>query len=206
MQHKRIFLQGPAGRLQGLYRPFKEPVAAVVVCHPHPQFGGTMHNKVVYWMARAFESLDCSVLRFNFRGVDQSEGCWDEGAGEAEDAAVALDWMHAEHPHVPLWLAGFSFGAYAGLKAARQDARVERLFAVAPAVNLWDFSFMQGDVRPLSVVAGSLNNKVPYTAIAAATRLQRGAQLHTIADAGHFFDEHRKELAAALLADVIPSY
>ncbi|OIQ03408.1 MAG: alpha/beta hydrolase [Zetaproteobacteria bacterium CG06_land_8_20_14_3_00_59_53] len=206
MQHKRIFLQGPAGRLQGLYRPFKEPVAAVVVCHPHPQFGGTMHNKVVYWMARAFESLDCSVLRFNFRGVDQSEGCWDEGAGEAEDAAVALDWMHAEHPHVPLWLAGFSFGAYAGLKAARQDARVERLFAVAPAVNLWDFSFMQGDVRPLTVVAGTLDNIVPYTAIAAATRLQRGAQLHTIADAGHFFDEHRKELAAALLADVIPSY
>lgn len=206
MQHKRMFFQGPAGRLQGLYRPFKAPNAAVLVCHPHPQFGGTMHNKVVYWMARAFESLDCSVLRFNFRGVDQSEGHWDEGAGEAEDAAAALDWLHDGHPGVPLWLAGFSFGSYAGLKAARHDARVGRLFAVAPAVNLWDFSFMQGDIRPLTVVAGTADTIVPYPAIAAATRLQRGAQLHSITDAGHFFDAHRKELAAALLADVPPSY
>jgi len=204
MQHKRIFFPGPSGRLQGLYRPFEKPRAAVVVCHPHPQFGGTMNNKVVYWMARAFESIDCSVLRFNFRGVEQSEGHWDEGAGETEDAAAALDWLHAENPDVPLWLAGFSFGSYAGLNAARQDARVERLFAVAPAVNLWDFSFMQGDTRPLTVVAGASDTIVPYTAIAAATRLQGGAQLHTINDAGHFFDEHRNELAEALLADLEP--
>jgi len=206
MQHKRIFFQGPCGRLQGLHRPFKKPHAAVVVCHPHPQFGGTMNNKVVYWMARAFESLDCTVLRFNFRGVESSEGHWDEGAGEADDAAAALDWLYGENPGVPLWMAGFSFGCYAGLKAARHDKRVEHLFAVAPAVNLWDFSFMQGDARPLTVVAGTSDKIVPYTAIAAATRLQHGAQLHTINDAGHFFPDHRHELASALLADVVPSY
>lgn len=202
MQHQRIFFQGPAGRLQGLYRPFREPRAAVVVCHPHPQFGGTMHNKVVYWMARAFESVDCSVLRFNFRGVEQSEGSWGEGAGEAEDAVAALDWLHAQHPDAPLWMAGFSFGCYAGLKAARKDARVERLFAVAPAVNLWPFDFMQGDSRPLTVVAGTADRIVPHAAVAASVRLQPGAKLHTINDAGHFFDEHRKQLAAALLADL----
>jgi len=202
MQHKRIFIQGPCGRLQALYRPFTRPRAAVVVCHPHPQFGGTMHNKVVYWMARAFESLDCSVLRFNFRGVKQSEGHWDEGDGEAADAMSVLDWMHAEHSDVPLWLAGFSFGAYAGLKAARDDVRVSRLFAVAPAVNLWDFAFMQGEERPLTVVAGTRDKIVPFTAIAAATRLLPGAVLHTIPEAGHFFDEQRTELASALLSGV----
>lgn len=202
MQHKRVFFDGPCGRLQGLYRPFKAPRAVVVVCHPHPQFGGTMHNKVVYWMARAFESIDCSVLRFNFRGVDMSEGKWDAGPGEAEDAAAALDWLHAEHSDVPLWLSGFSFGCYAGLMAARRNEKVERLFAVAPAVNLWDFSFMQGESRPLTIVAGTRDKIVPYTAIAAAARLQAGANLHTINDAGHFFPEHRDELAAALLSDV----
>jgi len=202
MQHKRIFFPGPAGQLQGLYRPFSKPRAAVVVCHPHPQFGGTMNNKVVYWMARAFESIDCSVLRFNFRGVEQSEGHWDEGAGETEDAAAALDWLHAEHSDVPLWLAGFSFGCYAGLMAARKDERVERLFAVAPAVNLWDFSFMQGESRPLTVVAGTSDKIVPYTAIAASVRLQPAAHLHAISEAGHFFPDHRHELATALLSDV----
>jgi uncharacterized protein len=203
MQHKRMYFQGPCGRLQGLYRPFDEPRAAVVICHPHPQFGGTMHNKVVYWMARAFESIDCSVLRFNFRGVEQSEGHWDEGAGEVLDAAAALDWMHAEHPDAPLWLAGFSFGCYAGLKAARPDTRVARLFAVAPAVNLWHFDFMQGDIRPLTVVAGTSDAVVPYPAVAASVRLQPNAALHSISNAGHFFEHHREELTAALLADVV---
>lgn len=202
MQHKRIFIQGPAGRLQGLYRRFDQPSASVVICHPHPQFGGTMHNKVVYWMARAFESIDCSVLRFNFRGVEQSEGDWGNGEGESDDAAAALDWMHAEHPEVPLWLAGFSFGCYAGLKAARRDARVARLFAVAPAVNLWHFDFMQGETRPLTVVAGTHDEIVPCSAIAASTRLQPNARLHSINDAGHFFDQHREELTEALLADI----
>lgn len=202
MQHKRIFIQGPAGRLQGLYRPFDEPRAAVVICHPHPQFGGTMHNKVVYWMARTFESIDCSVLRFNFRGVEQSEGDWDNGEGESHDAAAALDWVHGEHTDVPLWLAGFSFGCYAGLKAARSDVRVSRMFAVAPAVNLWHFDFMQGDKRPLTVVAGTSDEIVPYSAVAAASRMQPAATLHTVNDAGHFFDQHREELAEALLADL----
>ncbi|MDQ6958722.1 MAG: alpha/beta fold hydrolase [Mariprofundaceae bacterium] len=114
-----------------------------------------MRNKVVYWMARAFEERGCSILRFNFRGVEQSEGSWDEGRGEADDAAAALDWLHARHSDAPLWLAGFSFGCYAGLQAARRDARVERMFAVAPAVNHWGFSFMQGESRPITVVSGT---------------------------------------------------
>ena len=124
MQHHPVFIPGPAGRLQGLYKEGSDEHPAVVICHPHPQFGGTMRNKVVYWMARAFEDQGCSVLRFNFRGVDQSEGVWDEGRGEAEDARAALNWLQEMHPDSPLWLAGFSFGTYAGLQAARAQAAV----------------------------------------------------------------------------------
>ncbi|MDX8392861.1 MAG: alpha/beta fold hydrolase [Mariprofundaceae bacterium] len=202
MQHQRLFIDGPTGRLQVLYRPLQTARAAVVVCHPHPEFGGTMQNKVVYWMARAFENADCAVLRFNFRGVGQSDGVWDNGKGEADDATAALNWLHAQHLHAPLWLAGFSFGCFAGLQAAHRDARVERMFAVAPAVNLWDFSFMREEKRPLTVVAGTADEIVPYVAVSAASKLLSGAHLHTIKDAGHFFPSHRQAMVEALLADV----
>lgn len=202
MSQQRIFIPGPAGRLQCLYREGDEHAPAAVICHPHPQYGGTMRNKVVYWMARAFEERGCSVLRFNFRGVEQSEGAWDEGRGEADDAAAALDWLHARHSDEPLWLAGFSFGCYAGLQAARRDARVERMFAVAPAVNHWDFSFMQGELRPVTVVSGTADEIVPYVAVAATVKMLSNAHLHTIRGAGHFFPEHKAQLMQALLSDV----
>ena len=161
-----------------------------------------MNNKVVYWMARAFAETGCAVLRFNFRGVGQSDGAWDNGRGEADDAAAALDWLHARLPKTPLWLAGFSFGCYAGLRAAHGDARVARMFAVAPAVNLWDFSFMQHETRPVTVVAGTEDEIAPYVAIAAAVRLLPSARFHSIKGAGHFFPGHREQLMEALLSDI----
>jgi len=200
MQHQRLFISGPTGKLQCLYQEGDKTAPAVVLCHPHPQYGGTMRNKVVYWMARAFDSLGCSVLRFNFRGVEQSEGIWDEGRGEADDAAAALGWLHDQTPNAPLWLAGFSFGCYAGFQAARRDARVERMFAVAPAVNHWDFSFMQGETRPITVVSGTADEIVPYMAVAATVKMLPNAHLHTIKGAGHFFPEHKQEMMNALLA------
>ncbi len=164
-----------------------------------------MRNKVVYWMARAFEDLSCAVLRFNFRGVEQSDGVWDEGAGEADDAGAALDWLHDRHPHAPLWLAGFSFGCYAGLRAARKNRCVERMFAVAPAVNHWDFSFMNGERRPLTVISGTADEIVPYVAVAAAVKILPNAHLHAVRGAGHFFATHREQMIRALLADTFSS-
>lgn len=202
MQHHRIYIDGPAGRLQALYRKGAADKPAVLVCHPHPQFGGTMRNKVVYWMARAFEDLDCTVLRFNFRGVEQSDGQWDEGEGEADDARAALDWLEREHPGLPLWVAGFSFGSYAGLKAARHDARIERLFAVAPAVNHWDFSFMQGEKRPLSVVMGIADEVVPYLDVARWVAELENVTFHAIAGAGHFFPAHMQQMTSFMLTDI----
>jgi len=153
-------------------------------------------------MARAFESRGCSVLRFNFRGVEQSEGVWDEGRGEADDAAAVLAWLHKRMPEASLWMAGFSFGCYAGLRAARKDARVERMFAVAPAVNHWDFSFMQGELRPVTVVSGTGDEIVPHVAVAAAVKMLPNAHLHAVSGAGHFFTGHKKQLEQALLADL----
>jgi len=200
--HEPLFLNGPTGRLQALYQPGEADKPAVVICHPHPQYGGTMRNKVVYWMGRAFEDLGCSVLRFNFRGVEQSEGEWDEGDGESQDAAAALDWLHTQHPDAPLWLAGFSFGCLAGLKAAHGDARVERMFAVAPAVNLWSFDFLDDETRPLRVVAGSADEIVPFEAVKQWCAGHPAIDLRTIDGAGHFYPAHMEQMMAALTQGV----
>ncbi|HXH72200.1 MAG TPA: alpha/beta fold hydrolase [Mariprofundaceae bacterium] len=203
--HEKLFLAGPAGALQALYQPGESAggtsLPAVVVCHPHPLFGGTMRNKVVYWMARAFEDRGCPVLRFNFRGVEESEGSWGDGHGEAEDVRAAVDWLAARHPGAPLWLAGFSFGGYAGLLEARSDARLERLFAVAPAVNHWSFDFMQGDARPLTIVQGTSDEIVPYDAVATWAATLPQARFYPIEGAGHFFPQHMQAMTEALLAD-----
>jgi len=199
--HEQLFLPGPTGRLQALYQSGEAGLPAVVICHPHPQYGGTMRNKVVYWMGRAFEDLGCSVLRFNFRGVEQSEGVWDGGDGEADDAAAALDWLHARNADNPLWLAGFSFGCFAGLKAAHADQRVERMFAVAPAVNLWSFDFLDHERRPVTVVSGSADEIVPFDAVRTWCEGHALVRLHEITGAGHFFPAHMDQMMAALVSE-----
>jgi len=157
-----------------------------------------MRNKVVYWMGRTFEDAGYSVLRFNFRGVEQSQGEWDEGRGEADDARAALDWLYARHPQSSLWLAGFSFGCYAGLLAARNDARVSRMFAVAPAVNLWPFAFMQGETRPVTVISGTADEIVPFEQVRTSVQGVPNIHFHAIAGAGHFFPNHMDQMRAAL--------
>ncbi len=151
-------------------------------------------------MANAFAHQGCSVLRFNFRGVEESEGKWDDGQGEADDALAALQWLHANHPHTPLWLGGFSFGCYAGLKAAMKMPQVSRLFAVAPAVNLYDFSFIDNDPRPLTVIHGDEDEIVPYNAVSEWVQKRANLNFVTIQGAGHFFPKHKQALLDALQA------
>jgi len=163
-----------------------------------------MRNKVVYWMARAFEDLGCHVLRFNFRGVESSEGRWDNGRGESEDVRSAVDWLAKRSPESPLWVAGFSFGGYAGLRAARNDPRIEQMFAVAPAVNHWSFDFMQDEARPLTVVQGTADEIVPYEAVAEWAKGLGRASFRSIDGAGHFFPQHMPQMMEALVADLEP--
>ncbi|ATX82389.1 hypothetical protein Ga0123462_1526 [Mariprofundus ferrinatatus] len=165
-----------------------------------------MRNKVVYWMARAFEGQGCSVLRFNFRGVEESEGAWDEGRGEADDARAALEWISQMHPDEALWLAGFSFGCYAGLQAARTDSRVCHMFAVAPAVNYWSFAFMRGETRPVTVISGTDDEIVPFERVRTSVRGKPHIHFYAIEGAGHFFPNHMPQMTEALLKDAFGNH
>src|ERR1700739_4494329 len=138
---ERLAIEGPAGPLQALVEtPVTERGEALdvpafaVVCHPHPLFGGTMDNKVVYTVARAFEQLGAPAIRFNFRGVAASTGSYDEGRGESADALAVIAWGRQRWPDAPLWLAGFSFGGAVALRIAEQAAP-ERLVLVAPGIT-----------------------------------------------------------------------
>ena len=130
------------GRLEALWWKAEKPIAAAVVCHPHPLHGGTMHNHVTYRLAQTFRDNGVSCLRFNFRGVGRTTGTHDEGVGEMEDARIALDWVAKEEPGVPLWLGGFSFGARTALQLALKDQRVEKVLAVGLAVDVFDLTFL----------------------------------------------------------------
>src|SRR5262249_33143391 len=124
-----------AGRIEGLLDdPDAAPAAVAVVCHPHPLQGGTMQNKVAYMLARAFNDLGAVSLRFNFRGVGASEGTFDRGIGETDDALAAIAWLMTQSPALPLWLGGFSFGSFVALRA-QSRRQVSRLVTVAPAVE-----------------------------------------------------------------------
>ncbi len=134
--HRTLLLPGPAGRLEALlWSPpdrddGSQPPLAAVVCHPHPLFGGTMHNKVVYQAAKTLHGFHLPVLRFNFRGVGLSEGTHDKGHGERDDVSAALNFLATEYPQVPLLLAGFSFGSWVGLRVGCGDARVTALIGL----------------------------------------------------------------------------
>ncbi len=168
--HRTLLLSGPAGRLEALLwaPPDREdgaqPLLAAVVCHPHPLFGGTMHNKVVYQTAKTLHRFSLPVLRFNFRGVGLSEGVHDEGNGEGDDVSAALDFLAAEYPGVPLLLAGFSFGSWVGLRVGCGDPRVTDLIGLGlPVGDLGrrEFSYLESCGKPKLLVSGEFDQYGP---------------------------------------------
>ena len=155
--HHRFFLAGPAGRLEAMHWTVADadPPMAALVCHPHPLFGGTMHNKVVFQVARAMHDLGLPVLRFNFRGAGLSEGVHDEGRGEHGDVRAALDWLAEKFPAKPIVLAGFSFGAVVGLDVGCEDDRVRELVGLGLPVNRNDMAFLRDCAKPRLFLHGS---------------------------------------------------
>jgi len=150
-ESRNLFLEGPAGRLEAiLWTPASRtpPPLAAVVCHPHPLFGGTMHNKVVYQAGKSFDALSLPVLRFNFRGAGLSAGTHDRGRGEQGDVRAALDFLTAEFSGIPLLVAGFSFGCWVGLRVGCEDKRVIELIGLGTPVNNTDFSFLRIFLKP----------------------------------------------------------
>jgi len=156
-ESRNLFLEGPAGRLEAiLWKPqdIERPAMAAVVCHPHPLFGGTMHNKVIYQTAKSLDALGLAILRFNFRGAGTSAGTHDRGRGEQADVRAALQFLAYEFPGVPLLLAGFSFGCWVGLRVGCQEERVVELIALGTPVNDSDFSYLQSCAKPKLFVHG----------------------------------------------------
>lgn len=139
-------LAGPAGKLEALLEEpeDREPAEAVLVCHPHPRGGGTMHNKVVYRIARGLRGSGCVVLRFNYRGVNLSEGVYDHGRGETDDARTAFDWLRSQYPQLPVSLAGFSFGSRIALKLGCITPDVRRVIAVGFPTTYPEREFLLG--------------------------------------------------------------
>ncbi len=218
-------IPGPAGRLEALVDnpaalcttafvpegaepdPALPPRAAVVLAHPHPLYGGSMHTKVLFQVAKAFCRLNCAVLRFNFRGVGTSEGTFANGLGEVEDYWAALEFMAQRYPGVQMWAGGVSFGSWVGTTAGANDDRVTRLVAIAPPVTMYDFSSVARSTKPKFFINGEHDEICPLRALREFyAHAEEPKDLVVVEAANHLFDGHVNEVTAAvedLMGDVI---
>jgi alpha/beta superfamily hydrolase len=209
--HRSLLLRGPAGNLEAILwstprREDASPPFAAVVCHPHPLFGGTMHNKVVYQAAKTLHRFGLPVLRFNFRGAGLSEGTHDNGRGEYDDAMAALDFLAAEFPGVPLLLAGFSFGSWVGLRAGCADSRVTNLIGMGlPVADLSrrGFTYLESCTKPKLLVSGEFDTHGPPFELRAlvekfSNQVKEQTSVVIVSGADHFFTGHIGELDRAI--------
>ena len=197
---ERLFIDGPAGRLQAVFElPAEQiPLGSVVVCHPHPQHGGTMHNKVAHTLARAFVRTGFAALRFNFRGTEESEGVYDAGDGELADALAAIEWLRARFPEKALWMAGFSFGAAIAVKAA-VATKVDGLISVAPAISRFASGLDTQPTCPWLIVQGDQDELVDVDeTVSWVNELEPGPELLIIPQGEHFFHGRLVELREAV--------
>jgi hypothetical protein len=203
-ESRNFFLEGPAGKLEAiLWKPASgaRSLLAAVVCHPHPLFSGTMHNKVVYQCAKSLDSLGLPVLRFNFRGAGLSAGTHDRGRGEQGDVQAALDFLAAEFPGVPLLLAGFSFGCWVGLRVGCADARVAELIGLGAPVNSADFSYLQTCAKPKLFVHGANDQFGAAEKVEALVASLPGEKrLVVVPDADHFFAGRLEKMDHAIVS------
>ncbi len=196
-----VIFNGPDGRIEGRYQHAKTPNAPIALAlHPHPQYGGTMNNKVVYALYQMFVAKGFSVLRFNFRGVGRSQGHFDNGQGELSDAASALDWLQAQNPNAPLcWIAGFSFGAWIAMQLMMRRPEINGFVSIAPPASIYDFSFLAPCPASGLIVHGDKDELVPLAAVnklAQKLSAQKNIKIdyRVIEGADHFFANHGDNL------------
>lgn len=196
-----FFLTGPAGKLECLAdvpEPGKQRPATIVLCHPHPNHGGTLRNKVLTIMERAMRELGLATVRFNFRGAGDSEGEYDNGEGEVDDLMAVVDWVQKTRPADDLWLGGFSFGAFIALKAA-QNLPVRQMITVAPPVERYGFEQLLPPNCPWLVVQGDEDDVVSADAVQQwADALDQPPDLVIMEGAGHFFHRRLMDLRGLL--------
>jgi uncharacterized protein len=206
---RSLFLDGPAGRLEALLNAGAENAThAAVVCHPHPLFGGTLHNKVVFHTMKALNSFGFPVLRFNFRGTGLSEGDHDRGIGEVEDVRTGLDWLEGEF-HLPIVFAGFSFGSAVGMRAACADSRVRAVIGVGTPVvpvreaeeepRIYTLDYLRDCSKPKLFVSGARDRFGPRAKLEELVASAAEPKKLVIIDgADHFFEGRLRELREAI--------
>ncbi|MBE7637029.1 alpha/beta fold hydrolase [Sneathiella sp. P13V-1] len=200
-----VIFNGPEGRLEGRYHHSAEANAPLaLILHPHPQYGGTMNNKVVFNLFTNFKERGFSVLRFNFRGVGRSQGDYDQGIGELSDAAAALDWMQTHNPNAgPVWVAGFSFGAWIAMQLLMRRPEIEGFISVAPPANMYDFSFLAPCPSSGIIINGTRDIQVPQKDVLKLVeklQAQKGITIHhsEVTGADHFFQETLQNLMSSV--------
>jgi alpha/beta superfamily hydrolase len=203
-------IPGPVGPLEAITTcPSSPRRGTVIICHPHPQHGGTMHNKVVHMLARSFGEMSLRTVRFNFRGVGESRGEFGHGIGETEDVLAVLEWTRALRPDDQLWLSGFSFGAFMALRAAARFA-VAQLILVAPPVQHYpELGAPPTPNVPMVVLQGDQDDVVSSVAVTEWTRTSSPQTvLKVFPDTGHFFHGRLNDLRSMVqevLGPLVPS-
>ncbi|ARN85223.1 alpha/beta hydrolase [Candidatus Nucleicultrix amoebiphila] len=189
-----VIINGSEGRVEGYYYHGKDPSAPIaIVLHPHPEYGGTMNNKVTYALYRTFVSRGFNTMRFNFRGVGKSEGKFSHGEGELSDAASVLDWMQTYNPNArACWVGGFSFGAWVGMQLLMRRPELDGFISVSPPANMYDFSFLAPCPVSGLIVQGdkdAIVSKESVHELAKKLSLQRNivVEERLVQDADHFY-------------------
>jgi uncharacterized protein len=193
-----LTIPGPAGPLECIIREAPERDSWAVVSHPHPLYGGTMHNKVVYRAARALEETGFNTLRFNFRGVGDSAGTHDDGHGEADDLRACMAYLERERSARGLFLAGFSFGAVVSARVGCGDPRVPAILAIGLPANRVDLGFLSSCPKPTAVVQGAQDQHGELSRVVAAVEAMPAGRLFVVDGADHFFAGKIDELDRAL--------
>lgn len=198
-----LFIDGPSGVLEAVLENFDgSPRGIMIVCHPHPLHGGTMQNKVVHTLARSGQALGLASLRFNYRGVGQSAGEYDEGKGETDDLLAVIDWLDEQFPAIPIWLAGFSFGAYVAMSASTRR-HTEQLVTVAPAVNLLRFEGIKLPDCPWLLIMGDKDEIVPFATVTDwLAGLAQPPETVYFPETGHFFHGQLVNLKNSLIENL----
>ena len=200
---QKLFIEGPAGRLEAALRTAEAPRAAVVLAHPHPLYGGTLHNPVLFHSDRDLNRAGFTTLRFNFRGVEGSEGAHADGVGEAGDVAAAASWIRALVPGSPLILVGYSFGSRCVVSYALTDPTVAGVVAIGFPIRIWSFEGIERLGRPFAAVQGTRDDFGPIDEVEKVlARMSPPGVLYPIEGAPHLFPGRAPEVATQVVRAV----
>jgi alpha/beta superfamily hydrolase len=198
-----VFIPGPAGEIEGIYSYVSRKVSRLaILCHPHPLYGGTMHNKVIYSIAMALNQIGYATVRFNFRGVGRSAGSFNHGIGEQKDVEAVIEYFDQQYPDAIKVVGGFSFGSKVGLLAATRDERIAGVLGVGVTVDVADFSFLDDYDRPKLIIQGNQDQYGPVDTVREwFQKLPEPKKLVIVDGAVHLFDGKLTELKNAIITE-----